>query len=319
MTVSAARLLEMFLDMLAAERNAAKNTLLAYRADLTDFLSQHGAQAQADDCRAHLAGLAAAGLSARSQARKLSSMRQFFRFLAHEGLRADDPTELLDSPRLPAGLPKALSEAEVEALIEGAAKLSAAHAPLAVAAIELLYSSGLRASELVTLPHGSMRADSPLIAVRGKGGKERLVPISARAREAALEARGGMEHRGRGRPQAARYLFPARGKDGHLTRQALGLLLKEAAVAAGLDPARVSPHVLRHSFASHLLGRGADLRSLQILLGHADIATTQIYTKVLEERLRALVEAHHPLAQPRAAPRIMRPAPPPPKRGRRAA
>jgi integrase/recombinase XerD len=223
-------------------------------------------------------------------------MRQFFRFLAREGLRADDPTELLDSPRLPASLPKALSEAEVTALIEGAAKLSAAHAPLAVAAIELLYSSGLRASELVTLPQGSMRADSPLIAVRGKGGKERLVPISERAREAALEAHGGMQGRGKGRPLAARYLFPARGKQGHLTRQALGLLLKEAALAAGLAPERVSPHVLRHSFASHLLGRGADLRSLQILLGHADITTTQIYTKVLEERLRALVEAHHPLA-----------------------
>jgi integrase/recombinase XerD len=165
-----------------------------------------------------------------------------------------------------------------------------------VAAIELLYSSGLRASELVTLPPGAMRADSPLIAVRGKGGKERLVPISERAREAAAVAHGGMQHRGKGRPVAARYLFPARGKQGHLTRQALGLLLKEAALAAGLAPERVSPHVLRHSFASHLLGRGADLRSLQILLGHADITTTQVYTKVLEERLRALVEAHHPLA-----------------------
>ena len=308
------RLLEMFLEMLAAERNAARNTLLAYRADLEDFFAQYGADADVEACRSHLAGLAAAGLSARSQARKLSSMRQFFRFLAREGLRADDPTELLDSPRLPASLPKALSEAEVEALIEGAGRLSAAHAPLAVAAIELLYSSGLRASELVTLPHGSMRADSPLVTVRGKGGKERLVPISARAREAALEARGGMERRGKGRAVAARFLFPARGKDGHLTRQALGLLLKEAALAAGLDTARVSPHVLRHSFASHLLGRGADLRTLQILLGHADIATTQIYTKVLEERLRALVEAHHPLAKAGPPPRIMRPAPPAPRR-----
>lgn len=304
----AAQLLEMFLEMLAAERNAARNTLLAYRADLADFLSQYGSEADAEGCRAHLAGLAAAGLSPRTQARKLSAMRQFFRFLAREGLRTDDPTELLDSPRLPASLPKALSEAEVEALIEGAGKLPAARAPLAIAAVELLYSSGLRASELVTLPQGSLRSDAPLVAVRGKGGKERLVPVSNRAREAALEARGGMERRGKGRPRAARYLFPARGAAGHLTRQALGLLLKEAAVAAGLDPARVSPHVLRHSFASHLLGRGADLRSLQILLGHADIATTQIYTKVLEERLRALVEAHHPLAGAPAA-RLMRPGP----------
>lgn len=315
MVPAGARLLEMFLEMLAAERNAARNTLLAYRADLEDFFAQYGADADTEACRAHLAGLAAAGLSERTQARKLSSMRQFFRFLAREGIRADDPTELLDSPRLPAGLPKALSEAEVEALIEGAGRLSAAHAPLAVAAIELLYSSGLRASELVTLPHGSMRADAPLVTVRGKGGKERVVPISARAREAALEARGGMERRGKGRAVAARYLFPARGKEGHLTRQALGLLLKEAALAAGIAPERVSPHVLRHSFASHLLGRGADLRTLQILLGHADIATTQIYTKVLEERLRAMVEAHHPLANP-AAPRIMRPAPPAPNRRR---
>ena len=307
--LSAGHLLEMFLEMLAAERNAARNTLLAYRADLADFFALYGADADAGACQAHLAGLAAAGLAARTQARKLSAMRQFFRFLAREGFRADDPTALLDSPRLPASLPKALTEAEVEALIDGAARLPAARAPLAVAAIELLYSSGLRASELVTLPQGSLRSDTPLVTVRGKGGKERLVPISTRAREAAEVAHGGMERRGKGRPQAARYLFPARGKAGHLTRQALGLLLKEAALAAGLEPTRVSPHVLRHSFASHLLGRGADLRSLQILLGHADIATTQIYTKVLEERLRALVEAHHPLAGGGPAPRLVRSAP----------
>ena len=315
MAPAAGHLLEMFLEMLAAERNAARNTLLAYRSDLSDFFALYGADADAEACRAHLGGLSAAGLSARTQARKLSAMRQFFCFLAREGFRADDPTELLDSPRLPAGLPRALSEAEVEALIEGAGRLPVARAPLAVAAVELLYSSGLRASELVTLPQGSMRSDSPLVTVRGKGGKERLVPVSNRAREAALEARGGMERRGKGRPQAARYLFPARGKAGHLTRQALGLLLKEAAVAAGLEPTRVSPHVLRHSFASHLLGRGADLRSLQILLGHADIATTQIYTKVLEERLRSLVETHHPLAAVTVPPRLM--APPPKLRKRR--
>ncbi len=306
--------LDLFLDMLAAERNAARNTLLAYRGDLADFLARHGAEASADDLRGHLAGLAADGLSPRSQARKLSALRQFFRFLVREGLRADDPTELLDSPRLPAGLPKALSEADVEALIDGTQRLPPTRAPLALAAVELLYASGLRASELVTLPAGALRADAPLIAVRGKGGKERLVPVSARARDAVSDARGDAETRGRGRAVAARYLFPSRGKAGHFTRQGLGLLLKEAALAAGLDPARVSPHVLRHSFATHLLGRGADLRSLQILLGHADIATTQIYTKVLEERLRAVVEAHHPLASAAPPPRIMAP---PPKRRRK--
>ncbi|MCX7372776.1 MAG: tyrosine recombinase [Alphaproteobacteria bacterium] len=306
--------LDLFLDMLAAERNAARNTLLAYRADLADFLARHGADATADDLRGHLAGLAADGLSPRSQARKLSALRQLFRFLVREGIRADDPTELLDSPRLPAGLPKALSEAEVEALIDGAQRLPPTRAPLAMAAVELLYASGLRASELVTLPAGALRADAPLIAVRGKGGKERLVPVSNRARDAVMDARGDAETRGRGRAVAARYLFPSRGKAGHFTRQGLGLLLKEAALAAGLDPARVSPHVLRHSFATHLLGRGADLRSLQILLGHADIATTQVYTKVLEERLRAVVQAHHPLANAAPAARIMAP---PPKRRRK--
>jgi integrase/recombinase XerD len=162
-----------------------------------------------------------------------------------------------------------------------------------VALVELLYVSGLRVSELVALQAGALRADAPLIAVLGKGNKERLVPVSARAREAALAARGPAA-RGKGAP--SRWLFPSRAAGGHITRQAVGLVLKDAAIAAGLDPERVSPHVLRHSFATHLLGRGADLRSLQMLLGHADIATTQIYTKVLEERLRQLVEAHHPLA-----------------------
>lgn len=301
--------LDIFLEMLAAERNAARNTLLAYRADLSDFLTQHGAEATADDVRDYLHHLAASGLAARSQARKLSAIRQFFRFLAREGYRADDPTELIDSPRLPPSLPKALTEAEVEALIQGAERLPPTRAPLAVAALELLYASGLRASELVTLPAGALRQNAPLITVRGKGGKERLVPISRRAREAVAETAGEAERRGRGHVQAARYLFPSRGKAGHFTRQGLGLLLKEAALAAGVDPERVSPHVLRHSFATHLLGRGADLRSLQTLLGHADIVTTQIYTKVLDEHLRRLVETHHPLATEAPAPRIMRPEP----------
>ncbi|MCA3363584.1 MAG: tyrosine-type recombinase/integrase, partial [Roseomonas sp.] len=197
----------------------------------------------------------------------------------------------LEAPRLPQSLPKALREEEVEALITAAAVLPGKRGPLAAAAVEMLYCSGLRVSELVSLPATALRPGAPLIAVRGKGGRERLVPVSERARALALAARPAEK----GKP--SRFLFPSRGAGGHVTRQALGLILKEVALAAGLDPARVSPHVLRHSFASHLLQRGADLRSLQMLLGHADIGTTQIYTKVLEERLRTLVAEHHPLAR----------------------
>lgn len=294
------RHIEAFLEMMAAERGAARNTLLAYTADLEDFAAFAAArgaavhQADSATLAAYLAGLAAEGKGPRTQARRLSSLRQFHQYLTREGIRADDPTGTLDAPRLPRLLPRALSEAEVEALIAGAAAIPGANGPLAVAAIEMLYSSGLRASELVGLPAAALRPDAPLVAIRGKGGRERLVPISARARGLALEAR---EDRVEGKPQkAARFLFPSRGSAGHITRQGLALLLKQAAMAAGIDPARVSPHVLRHSFASHLLQRGADLRSLQLLLGHADIATTQIYTKVLEERLRRLVNEHHPLA-----------------------
>lgn len=296
----ASRHVEAFLEMLAAERGAARNTLAAYQADLDDFSGFTAARgiavhaADADALRGWVRQLAGAGYAARTQARRISAIRQFHRFLAREGVRADDPTELLDSPRLPASLPKALSEAEVATLIEAAAGLEGRRGVVAAAAVELLYCSGLRASELVSLPAGALRAEEGLVAVRGKGGKERLVPVSARARDLALAAR--TEAAERAGAKGARWLFPSRAASGHLTRQSLGLLLKDAALKAGIDPERVSPHVLRHSFASHLLGRGADLRSLQLLLGHADIATTQIYTKVLEGRLKALVEAHHPLA-----------------------
>jgi integrase/recombinase XerD len=292
------RQVEAFLEMLAAERGAARNTLAAYRADLEDFAAHCAARgvhvpgAPAEAVQGYLRGLADAGLSARTAARRLSALRQFFRFLVREGQRADDPTALQESPKLPASLPKALSEAEIEALIEAAARLPGHRGPLAVALLELLYSSGLRVSELVALHAAALRPGAPLVAVQGKGGKERLVPISNRAREAALAARPAP----RKGAVPSRWLFPSRAAGGHMTRQTVGLVLKDAALAAGIDPDRVSPHVLRHSFASHLLGRGADLRSLQLLLGHADIATTQIYTKVLEERLRRLVEEHHPLA-----------------------
>jgi integrase/recombinase XerD len=285
---------EAFLEMLAAERGAARNTLAAYASDLADFAAflapERPASASPGQISAYLAHLSAAGLSARTAARRLSALRQFFRFLAQEGMRADDPTLLTVSPKLPAALPKALTEAEVAALIAGAASLPPPQGPRAAALVELLYASGLRASECVSLPFSALRAEGLMVAVRGKGGRERLVPIPPRARAAAEAARD---------PKApSRFLFPSRAASGHLTRQGLALLLKQAALAAGLDPARVSPHVLRHSFATHLLARGADLRSLQLLLGHADIATTQIYTKVLEERLAQAV-AKHPLARAR--------------------
>jgi integrase/recombinase XerD len=287
--------IDAFLEMLAAERGAARNTLAAYASDLADFAAfcapQPPAAAEAERISAYLAHLAAAGLSARTAARRLSALRQFFRFLAAEGRRAEDPTLLLAAPRLPAPLPKALSEAEVEALIAGAWRLPPPQGPRAAALIELLYASGLRASECVALPFSALRAEGLMVAVRGKGGKERLVPIPPRVRAAAEAARDP------GAP--SRFLFPSRSASGHLTRQGLALLLKQAAQAAGIDPARVSPHVLRHSFATHLLARGADLRSLQLLLGHADIATTQIYTRVLQERLAAAL-ARHPLARPRS-------------------
>ena len=295
--VGLSRLIEAFLEMLAAERGAARNTLAAYQADLQDFagfaaakgVALHGADSVL--LRAWLAGLAAQGLAARTQARRLSAIRQFHQFLLREGVRADDPSELLEAPRLPQSLPKALREEEVEALITAAAALPGKRGPLAAAVLEMLYCSGLRVSELVSLPAVSLRPGAPLIVVRGKGGRERLVPVSERARDLALAARPEEKSK------PSRFLFPSRGAGGHVTRQGLGLILKEVALAAGLDPARVSPHVLRHSFASHLLQRGADLRSLQMLLGHADIGTTQIYTKVLEERLRSLVAEHHPLSK----------------------
>jgi integrase/recombinase XerD len=283
------RHLEAFLEMLAAERGAARNTLAAYAADLAGaaaFAAARGRSLTGMDAamlRDWLAGQSAAGLAARTAARRLSALRQFFRFLVREGIRPDDPTELLDSPRLPQTLPKYLSEAEVDALLATAGR---SDVPAMHAALEILYSTGLRVSELLALPRTALACDAALLLVRGKGGKERVVPLSDAAREAArplLAAKG-------------RWLFPGRDPKRALTRQGFFLALKKLALAAGIDPARVSPHVLRHSFASHMLAHGADLRSLQLLLGHADIATTQIYTHVLAERLQLLVEQHHPLA-----------------------
>jgi len=314
---------ENFLEMLVAERGAAANTREAYGRDLTDFagfLARRGRavhQAGAADLRAYLGQLNDAGLAPRTAARRLSTLRQFHRFLFGEGLRADDPTAGLDSPRQGRTLPKVLSETEVEALLAAARARPGAAGARLVALLELLYATGLRVSELVELPAAAAARDPRVLIVTGKGGKERMVPLSEPARDALKRYRAAAGKRGRGAsteapaapaaqaPRAPRapgkWLFPSRGASGHLTRQRVAQLLKELAVAAGIDPAKVSPHVLRHAFASHLLDHGADLRAVQMMLGHADISTTQIYTHVLDARLKALVRDRHPLSD--AAPR----------------
>jgi integrase/recombinase XerD len=289
------RHVEAFLEMLAAERGAARNTLLAYDRDLNDFAGfavrrgEAVSGASAESLRAYMAGLGAQGLKPRTAARRLSALRQFHRFLLREGIRADDPTGLLDSPKLPAVLPKYLSEHEVDSLLAAAVRFPGRQGVVARTALEILYATGMRVTELLSLPRTALAGDAALLMVKGKGGKERMVPLSDAAKDAASALAAMSDKR-------VRWLFPGRAPVRPLTRQAFFLLLKQVALAAGIDPARVSPHVLRHSFASHLLAHGADLRSLQMLLGHADIATTQIYTHVLAERLRKLVEAHHPLA-----------------------
>jgi integrase/recombinase XerD len=295
-------LLETFLEMLLAERNAARNTRDAYERDLTEFArfaARKGADlisADAPTIRAYLASLVAADMAPRTQARRLSALRQFYKHLAAEGRRSDDPTATLDSPRLGRPLPKTLTEEDVAALIAGAGSLPAgAERARLVLLLELLYGAGLRVSELVSLPLSSLLRQAKVLVLRGKGGKERMVPLGEPVR-AALAAY--LEHRAffltKDRPST--WLFPSRGRKGHLTRQRLAQLLKGLAPAAGIDPGKLSPHVLRHAFATHLLDHGADLRSVQKMLGHADIATTQIYTHVSSERLTRLVETSHPLA-----------------------
>jgi integrase/recombinase XerD len=302
-------LVEAFLEMLSAERGAARNTLDAYRRDLQDFSAFLGARgarpsaASAGDVAAYLADLSARGFAATSQARRLSALRRFHRFLFAEGVRGDDPTGTIDSPKKRRPLPKVLAEAEVARILGVAAEQAAAEeispagrlrAARLAALCELAYATGLRVSELVSLPAAAARPDLEVIAVRGKGGRERIVPLSERAKAAVAAYVGLRAAAGLAR---SRWLFPADGRSGHLTRQAFGRDLKALAAAAGVAAARVSPHVVRHAFASHLLAGGADLRVVQTLLGHADIATTEIYTHVLDERVRRLVEEHHPLAR----------------------
>lgn len=302
------RRVEAFLEMMVAERGASPNTLDSYRRDLQDFAGflrgrrRLPEDADAGDVRRYLEGLAAAGLSARTGARRLSALRQFFRFLYGNGERGDDPSATIDGPRLGRALPKYLSETEVDALLDAAHRRDDAEGLRRAALVEVLYATGLRVSELVGLPLSAVSRDGRILVVRGKGGKERMVPLSdpAMAAIAAYKSvRGTFLERGEGRTTASRWLFPSRARSGYLTRVRFAQILKELAVEAGIDASRVSPHVLRHSFASHLLAHGADLRSLQQMLGHADIATTQIYTHVLDERMKALVRQAHPLASAR--------------------
>ena len=302
---SAARI-EAFLEMMSAERGAAENTLSSYRRDLEDASQEIDgglASAGASEIRSYLDDIAERGFAPTSQARKLSAIRQFFKFLYAEGLRGDDPTGTLDSPKKGRSLPKTMSEAETGRLIDRAA-LEAGDtsqndgdslAALRLhALVEVLYATGLRVSELVGLPVTVALRDDRFFMVRGKGDKERMVPLSAKARTAMrawLTARATV-------PTFAdsMFLFPAASDTGHLSRQVFGRDLKGLAARAGITAAKISPHVLRHAFASHLLQNGADLRAVQQLLGHSDISTTQIYTHVLEERLVRLVNDHHPLA-----------------------
>jgi integrase/recombinase XerD len=294
-------MLDAFLEMMAAERGAARHTLEAYRRDLADFqsyLAHHGTElrgASGEQIRAYLAELAGLGLRSSTAARRLAAIRQYFRFLYLEGKRFDDPTTHIDTPKRSRRLPKLLEEEEIEALIAAARTREGPDALRLVALLELLYATGLRISELVGLPLSALAADRTVLTVRGKGGKERMVPVGSAARE-ALAAWLGVRTFYVLDPGRQRWLFPSRASSGHLTRQRVAQLLKQLAPEAGIDPARLSPHVLRHAFASHLVAHGADLRAVQAMLGHADIATTQIYTHVQTERLAAVVERHHPLA-----------------------
>jgi integrase/recombinase XerD len=300
--MSGLHLVEAFLEMMSAERGAARNTIEAYRRDLSDYAhflagrSQSPQSAMREDVVAYLASLDAQGLAASSAARRLSALRQFHKFLCSDQIRPDDPTRIVASPRARRPLPNVLSVAEVDTLLstaeaEANADVSPAKKEAALrlyVLLELLYATGMRVSELVGLRRSAVMRDATFLTVTGKGNKERIVPVNDRARD-AVKAWTAAE-------RSSPWLFPANGEDGHLSRQVFARDLKWLAGRAGISSARVAPHVLRHAFASHLLQGGADLRVVQTLLGHADIATTQIYTHVLDEKLRTLVETHHPLA-----------------------
>jgi integrase/recombinase XerD len=312
---SDAKLIGLFLDMLAAEQGAGENTLQAYRRDLEDFSEflgrsqQNFGSVQTEKLRDYLSDLDTRGFKSSSVARRLSAMRHLFRFLLNERLRTDDPAAILSGPKRGRGLPKVLSIADVDRMLTRAKELSQASEASAsqrlralrlYCLLEVLYATGLRVSELVSLPRSAARNDARMIVVRGKGNKERLVPLNDTSRRAMgdyLAATEAMAAEKKKNAAVSKWLFPSFGESGHLTRQHFARDLKELAAASGLAPRLVSPHVLRHAFASHLLHNGADLRIVQTLLGHTDISTTQIYTHVVEERLKSLVRDLHPLAE----------------------
>ncbi|HWL30810.1 MAG TPA: site-specific tyrosine recombinase [Xanthobacteraceae bacterium] len=313
-TGSDVRLTQLFIDMLAAEQGAPETTRTAYRTDLEDlsaFLAGSKANfvtADTDVLRRYLADLDERGFKSTTIARKLSTMRHLFRFLLGERIRADDPAAILSGPKRGRSLPKVLSIADVDKLLAQAKSQTTTGTPAARrralrlhCLLEVLYASGLRVTELVTLPRTAARRDARMIVVRGKGDKERLVPLNESARQAMADYLAALDEAGKGAdgkaPPPSKWLFPSSGESGHLTRQHFARDLKDLAAAAGLPARLVSPHVLRHAFASHLLHNGADLRIVQTLLGHADISTTQIYTHVVEERLKSLVRDLHPLAE----------------------
>ncbi len=306
--MSGARWISAFLEAQAAELGAARNTQLAYGRDLADFDAWLGADGRtlADvtqtDIEAYLTHCDAQGLSRATRARRLSSIKQLYRFAFEEGWRETNPAMRLKGPKPEKHLPGTLTEAEVDRLLDVASGhgRSPADRQRNTCLMQVLYATGMRVSELVSLPVAAARGDPRMLLVHGKGGRERMVPLSPPARQAiadwlATRDAAEAEARAKGKP-ASRYLFPTPSKAGHLTRHRFYVILKDMAAAAGLDPTKISPHTLRHAFATHLLARGADLRSIQILLGHADVSTTEIYTHVLDERLRDLVLTHHPLA-----------------------
>lgn len=306
----------LFLDMLAAERGAGKNTLDAYTRDLADLgaylaaAKQTVAKANTEDLRHYLADLSERGLSAASVARRLSAVRQLYRFLYAEGHRGDNPAAVIEGPKRGRALPKVLSIKEVDLLLECSRQRATAaqtvgeraRALRMVCLLEVLYATGLRISELIALPASAARRDERMLVIRGKGERERLVPLNTPARTAmreylALLTEIAGKQESPGKKPEQKWLFPSFGESGHLTRQHAARELKDLAAAAGIAAHRISPHVLRHAFASHLLQNGADLRVVQTLLGHADISTTQIYTHVLEERLKSMVRDLHPLSE----------------------
>ena len=299
---SGAQWVAAFLQAIAAESGAAANTLAAYQRDLTDFGAYVGmaniGTASRDQIEGYLAQLASNGLAASTRARRLSALRQFYRFLFQEGWRKDDPAAELRGPGRTKRLPKTLSLGDVDALLDAARQSGRTTADRLrnICLFELLYATGMRVTELVSLPESAARGNPDMLLVRGKGGRERMVPLSPPAKIALADWLVARDATLAEKRKKSRALFPSRAETGHLTRVGFFLLLKDVALAAGLDPARISPHTLRHAFATHLLANGADLRSIQMLLGHADVSTTEIYTHVLDENLKNLVLTKHPLA-----------------------